>query len=72
MSEFLPQVYHEAFVDVTEEGTEAAGATAGAATRKEDPFAVNFQANRPFLFIIKEHRTNSLLFMGRFMKPEWF
>lgn len=69
----IDQVLHKAFVDVTEEGTEAAAATVlGMRTlsmpgRAEPP--VVFRADRPFLFLICEHRTGRILFMGRLVQP---
>ena len=61
----LSEVIHKAFVKVDEEGTEAAAASAGivnlAAVRN-----IEFHANRPFIFIIRENPSGSILFMGRY------
>lgn len=66
---FLSTVAHKAFVEVNEEGTEAAAATAGIASfcmfREE-----HFTADHPFLFFIKHKATNSVLFLGRFISPQ--
>ncbi|XP_072294522.1 leukocyte elastase inhibitor [Eucyclogobius newberryi] len=66
---FLSTVAHKAFVEVNEEGTEAAAATAGMVSfcmfREE-----HFTADHPFLFLIKHRATNSILFLGRFMSPQ--
>ncbi len=69
---FISAVIHKAFVDVNEEGTEAAAATAvtmvlGAAVAPEPP--VVFRADHPFLFFIVERRSGSILFMGRLSDP---
>jgi serpin B len=70
----IDQVIHKAFVDVNEEGTEAAAATAvimrptSAAVNPLPP--VNFHADRPFLFLIRENVTGSVLFMGRVSNPK--
>lgn len=60
-------VIHKAFVEVNEEGTEAAAATAvimaAVSARRE------FVANHPFLFLIRHKPTNAILFVGRFEKP---
>ena len=59
-----------AFVEVSEEGTEAAAATAVGATRSLEvlePLA--FAADRPFFFLIRDKRTESILFMGRVVDP---
>ena len=66
---FLSTVAHKAFVEVNEEGTEAAAATAGIASfcmlREE-----HFTADHPFLFFIRHNKTNSILFLGRFSSPQ--
>nr|CAJ38562.1 serpin 2 precursor [Branchiostoma lanceolatum] len=59
---------HKAFVDVNEEGTEAAAATAGDIVLSGPTY--EFDADRPFLFFIKDNDTNSILFMGRLVRPE--
>lgn len=69
---FISHVVHKAFVDVNEEGTEAAAATGVVmATRavlnpKPDPI---FRADRPFLFALRDNRTGALLFLGRVRNP---
>ncbi len=68
---FISAVIHKAFVDVNEEGTEAAAATAGvmALERVPAPPPV-FRADHPFLFLIRDRRTGSILFMGRVVNPQ--
>jgi serpin B len=68
----ISQVVHKAFVDVDEQGTEAAAATgitmrATAVRRPEQ--AVVFRADHPFLFLIRDTRTGVVLFIGRLMNP---
>ncbi len=66
---FISDVFHKAFIEVNEEGTEAAAATAvgiSAAIHVEPPI---FRADHPFIFIIKDNRSGSILFMGRVMNP---
>ncbi len=68
---WIGQVQHKAFLEVNEEGSEAAAATAVEVVRRsarplEPP---QFRADRPFLFLIREHATNSILFMGRLAEP---
>jgi serpin B len=67
----LSQVLHRARVDVDEEGTEAAAATAtimvGAALWAPKPREV--RVDRPFLFVISDRPTGSILFMGRVVDP---
>ncbi len=63
----ISDVFHQAFIEVNEEGTEAAG-TAVVLTRGS-PILPVFCADHPFMFIIKDNRTGSILFMGRVMNP---
>lgn len=68
----IQRAVHKAFVEVNEEGTEAAAATGIAMTLKGMPsfdFQV-FRADRPFLFFIEEPKTGLLLFMGRVEEPK--
>ena len=69
---FISLVLHKAFVSVDEEGTEAAAATAVVMTRTAAPSepAVEFQADRPFLFLIQHRDTGVILFLGRFADPK--
>jgi serine protease inhibitor len=63
-------VIHRAVVEVTEEGTEAAAATAVATTRSlETPEPVEFAADRPFAFGIVDSETGVVLFMGYIADP---
>jgi serpin B len=67
----LKDVLHKAFVDVNEEGTEAAAATAvvmrlKAGMPSSPPV---FRADHPFLFVIRHNSTKCILFMGRLTKP---
>ncbi|MFW6159469.1 MAG: serpin family protein [Planctomycetota bacterium] len=67
---FISDVVHKAFVDVNEEGTEAAAATAVAVEAESvGPLPVTFRADHPFLFLIRDNRTGSLLFLGRVSDP---
>ena len=67
---FISAVIHKAYVDVNEEGTEAAAATAvvmeGGAMPAPLPV---FRADHPFFFMIRDNLTGSVLFMGRLTKP---
>lgn len=71
---FLSDAVHKAFIDVDEEGTEAAAATAvimdvkSLAVDPEDP--VRFVADHPFIYAVRHIPTNSLLFLGRVMEPK--
>jgi serpin B len=68
-------VVHKAFVEVDERGTEAAAATGGlmAATAMppgETKPPVVFRADHPFLFLIRDQRSGSILFLGRLTNPQ--
>ncbi len=67
---FISAVIHKAFVDVNEEGTEAAAATAVVMEGKSAaPRRTIFYADHPFLFLIRDCGTGSILFMGRLANP---
>lgn len=65
----IDEVFHKAFVEVSEEGTEAAAATAVVVVRKSFSIPIDFIANRPFLFIIRENASGNILFIGRMVNP---
>lgn len=71
---FINDIIHKAFVDVNEQGTEAAAATVVSMNvmaipdlNKENP--VLFKADHPFIFMIRDDRSGAILFMGRVMNP---
>ena len=67
---FIGDVVHKAFVTVDEKGTEAAAATVdygvGAAMK---PPPIEVRADHPFLFVLKDTTSVSVLFMGRIADP---
>ena len=70
---FVSNVIHKAFVEVNEEGTEAAAATAvivrpTSAPLNPRPVPV-FKADHPFIFVIRDNRSGAVLFMGRLADP---
>ena len=67
---FISAAIHKAFVEVNEEGTEAAAATGivvGVTSLPPEPKV--FRADHPFVFMIRDNRTGSILFMGRVVNP---
>jgi serpin B len=71
---YISDVFHEAFVKVDEQGTEAAAATAvvmaARGGRPEPPPSLPvFRADHPFLFFVRDVRSGTILFMGRVARP---
>ena len=68
---YISAAIHKAYVDVDEEGTEAAAATAvghkGLTGRNPPP--IIFLADHPFMFLIRDNRSGSILFIGRVTNP---
>ena len=67
---YISSVIHKAFVDVNEEGTEAAAATAvtmGLLSMPAPPPV--FRADHPFIFLIRHNPSESILFLGRVVNP---
>jgi serpin B len=67
---FIYAVVHEGFVEVDEQGTEAAASTAVVMSKRSvsmDP--VSFRADHPFIFLIRDRTSGSILFIGRMADP---
>ncbi len=69
---FIDTVKHKSYIDVNEEGTEAAAVTftsfgIGAPIKREPPPV--FRADHPFFFLIRTMQTNTFLFIGKVMNP---
>ncbi|MEZ0266306.1 MAG: serpin family protein [Phycisphaerae bacterium] len=68
----ISKVIHQAYVDVNEEGTEAAAATAVVMTRMSamvPPNPIDFKADHPFAFVIRDQKSGAILFAGRVADP---
>lgn len=65
----IDEVLHKSFVEVNEQGTEAAAVTVVVIVETSVPQIPTFIANRPFVFIIRENQSNSVLFIGKMMNP---
>ena len=68
---FIQKVIHQAFVDVNEEGTEAAAATGvSVGTTSVMPQQAVFRADHPFIFAIQDKENGNILFLGRVANPK--
>ena len=65
---FISDILHKTFIEVNESGTEAAAVTAVEYGEKAMPGG--FYANRPFVFVIRDDRTGSILFIGKVENPK--
>jgi serpin B len=68
---YIDMVKHKSFVQVDEEGTEAAAVTVvsiGVTSIDPDPI---MYVNRPFFFVVRDHEKGSILFMGKIADPTW-
>ncbi len=66
---WISDVIHKAFVAVDENGTEAAAATAVMMVGAAPGGPVEFTMDRPFIFLIRDIETNTILFIGRVLNP---
>ena len=64
---FISDIYHKTFIEVNEEGTEAAAVTV--VEVGDNAMPSGFYANRPFVFVIRDDRTGSILFVGKVENP---
>lgn len=69
---YIGFVQHDTYVEVTEEGTEAAAVTTGGMTTTSLPSNPYLIVNKPFAFVIKEKSSGIILFMGKMGDVEKF
>ncbi|XP_059353101.1 leukocyte elastase inhibitor-like isoform X1 [Daphnia carinata] len=74
---YVSNIFHKSFIDVNEEGSEAAAAT-GSTTRMkrslhvmEDQLAEPFIANHPFMWFLRDNGTGTWIFLGRLVAPRF-
>ncbi|XP_060547124.1 leukocyte elastase inhibitor-like [Pantherophis guttatus] len=65
----ISEVVHKSFIEVNEEGTEAAAATAVITVFKSANVAVEFKADHPFVFSVTDRSRKNILFFGRYSSP---
>jgi len=66
---YISSVIHQTFVSVDEAGTEAAAATAVIMEKMNGESSMDFMVDRPFIFVVMDGTTGTILFMGRIMNP---
>uniref|UniRef100_A0A8D2AXF7 Serpin domain-containing protein n=1 Tax=Sciurus vulgaris TaxID=55149 RepID=A0A8D2AXF7_SCIVU len=66
----VSKAVHKSFVEVNEEGTQAAAASGIVIEVTSSPVRESFCCDHPFLFFILQKKTNSILFFGRVSSPE--
>ncbi|MBN1554755.1 MAG: serpin family protein [Phycisphaerae bacterium] len=69
---YISDIFHKAFLQTDEKGTEAAAATAVVMKRKNGGSGrryVEFRADHPFLFLVRHEKTGAILFLGRVVEP---
>ncbi|KAG6538972.1 serpin-ZXA-like [Zingiber officinale] len=69
---YVSSIFHKSFIEVNEEGTEAAAASAAVFMMRSMPLRMDpldFEADHPFMFLIREDTTGALLFTGHVLNP---
>jgi serpin B len=67
---WIGQIQHKAFIEINEEGSEAAAATGVEfITKSISPKITRFNVDHPFLFLLMDKTTGAILFMGRVNNP---
>ncbi|XP_010059776.2 serpin-ZX [Eucalyptus grandis] len=68
---YVSSIFHKSFIEVNEEGTEAAAASAGVVTLRsiDLPEKIDFVADHPFSFLVREDTTGAILFLGQVLNP---
>jgi len=68
---YISEVKHKTFVEVNEEGTEAAAVTSVEIGLTSIGSGITMRINRPFVFAIRENHSGTILFIGKIVKPEY-
>ncbi|KAH7673537.1 Serpin family protein [Dioscorea alata] len=68
---YVSSVFHKSFIEVNEEGTEAAAASAAVVSLRSLPLPpLDFVADHPFMFLIREDMTGVVIFVGHVINPQ--
>jgi len=65
---FIDEVLHKTFIKVDEEGTEAAAVTSVGIGLTAMPETIYFRVDRPFVFLIRERHSGTILFIGKVLE----
>jgi serpin B len=65
---FISLVKQKTYVDVDEEGTEAAAVTSVGISVTSAPVRTVFRVDRPFVFVLRERLSGTILFMGKIVR----
>jgi serine protease inhibitor len=68
---YISKVKHKTFIDVNEEGTEAAAVTVVEITLSCVGDEIEMRVNRPFIVVLHEQNTGTILFIGKIVQPEY-
>jgi serpin B len=68
---FIDRIIHKTFLEIDEEGTEAAAATVVAMQLTSIGGGLTVRLDRPFIFVIRENHSGAILFMGKIVEPVW-
>ncbi|CAL8995849.1 unnamed protein product [Prunus brigantina] len=66
---YVSNIFHKSFIEVNEEGTEASAASAVVINSRSLPKTTDFVADHPFLFLIREELTGTVMFIGHVLNP---
>ena len=66
---YISDIFHKTFIEIDEEGTEAAAVTAESGDTGGDYTPPKIMAKQPFVFVIRDERTGSILFIGKVEDP---
>jgi serpin B len=67
---YISQVRQKTYVDINEEGTEAAAATSTGISVTSAPVSTTMRVDRPFVFLIRERLSGTVLFVGKVTRLE--